>query len=190
MVPPPPPRLSITTGWPSASLRRLPMARPTVSIIPPAAKGTTMRTGLDGYAWPSAASGAIRSTIKIDRNVHIQFSSTLFSYRSLFPRLHPPAPVGPQLVAQDLATIALRQLAYDDHVLRHLGQRQASAAIGKNVVPIKLFAWLQTDVANHLLAIDRVRHADRRRLNHLSMRKQNLVDLLWRNIDAAADDDL
>ena len=44
----PPARLSITTGCPSASLIRFPVARATVSAAPPAANGTMRRTGLLG----------------------------------------------------------------------------------------------------------------------------------------------
>src|ERR1700674_5139172 len=49
MFPPAPVRLSITTGWPHASVSFLPPSRPNVSAIPPTGNGTTMRIGLSGY---------------------------------------------------------------------------------------------------------------------------------------------
>src|SRR5215468_2824968 len=49
MLPPAPPRLSITTGWPNALEMRSPTRRPTMSALPPAANGTIRRIGRSGY---------------------------------------------------------------------------------------------------------------------------------------------
>src|SRR4249920_642997 len=49
MLPPAPPRLSTTTGWPRALDMRSPTMRPTMSALPPAAKGTIRRIGRSGY---------------------------------------------------------------------------------------------------------------------------------------------
>src|SRR5688572_12665446 len=48
MIPPAPPRLSITTLWPSRSPSCWPMARPTTSLLPPGGNGMIRRTGFDG----------------------------------------------------------------------------------------------------------------------------------------------
>src|SRR5882757_6346731 len=50
MLPPAPPRLSITTGWPSAAEIRSATRRPTMSALPPAANGTIIRIGRSGNA--------------------------------------------------------------------------------------------------------------------------------------------
>ncbi len=47
-MPPPPLMFSITTGWPSASPSAGASMRPSTSIGPPAANGTTMVTGRVG----------------------------------------------------------------------------------------------------------------------------------------------
>jgi hypothetical protein len=44
----PPGRLSTTTGWPHISLSFCATMRPTMSVLPPAAKGTTSLTALTG----------------------------------------------------------------------------------------------------------------------------------------------
>lgn len=56
-LPPAPPRLSTTTGWPSASTRGAWMVRTSTSTRPPGASPTTRRTGLVGQApaWAQAA---------------------------------------------------------------------------------------------------------------------------------------
>ena len=48
MLPPAPARLSTMTGWPSSVVSAWPMMRARMSVVPPAAKGTTMVTGLVG----------------------------------------------------------------------------------------------------------------------------------------------
>src|SRR4051794_12285218 len=50
MLPPAPPRLSITTAWPIALPRYSPIARATTSEVVPAVNGTTMLSGRAGQA--------------------------------------------------------------------------------------------------------------------------------------------
>src|SRR5467141_2446331 len=50
MLPPAPGLFSITTVWPHTSCRRLPMRRAVVSVEPPGANGTTMRTVFAGQS--------------------------------------------------------------------------------------------------------------------------------------------
>src|SRR5438876_679830 len=50
MLPPAPGLFSITTDWPQTSCRRLPTRRAVVSVEPPGANGTTMRTDLSGQS--------------------------------------------------------------------------------------------------------------------------------------------
>src|SRR5437773_3630378 len=59
-MPLPPTRFSTTTGWPSVSLRRPAMRRPTRSGPPPGGIGTSRRTGFEGYC--AAATDASRAT--------------------------------------------------------------------------------------------------------------------------------
>src|SRR5471032_530240 len=54
MLPPAPPRFSITTGWPHASASFAPSSRATRYAGPPAGNGTITRTGFDGYCCASA----------------------------------------------------------------------------------------------------------------------------------------
>src|ERR1700682_4763573 len=69
MFPPAPVLLSISTGWPHASVSFLPISRPNVSAMPPTGNGTTMRIGLSGYvgacADASVAIGNIAAPISI-----------------------------------------------------------------------------------------------------------------------------
>src|SRR4249919_264477 len=60
MPPPAPPRFSITTGCPRAFDMRSPTMRPTMSALPPAAKGTIRRIGRSGY-FAKAARGSSAS---------------------------------------------------------------------------------------------------------------------------------
>src|SRR5262245_53035584 len=55
ILPPAPVRFSTTNCCPSSSPIFAPMRRATMSVGPPAAKGTTMRIGFDGYASPAVA---------------------------------------------------------------------------------------------------------------------------------------
>src|SRR5580704_1530184 len=48
MLPPAPPRFSITTVWPQISSSFLPTRRAVMSVEPPGVNGTTMRTGFAG----------------------------------------------------------------------------------------------------------------------------------------------
>src|ERR1700704_2881213 len=60
-TPLPPTRFSTTTGWPSVSLRRAAMRRPTRSGPPPGGIGTSKRIGFEGYC--AAATDAKRATL-------------------------------------------------------------------------------------------------------------------------------
>src|SRR5262245_29812720 len=57
MLPAAPPRFSTSTGWPHFSPSFCAITRPRMSVVPPAAQGTIMRTGLFGKAC-AAACGA------------------------------------------------------------------------------------------------------------------------------------
>ena len=54
-VPPAPGRFSTTNDWPHASLNFCANTRPSVSLPPPVANGTTTRVGLAGYSCACAA---------------------------------------------------------------------------------------------------------------------------------------
>src|SRR5258708_8804049 len=58
MLPEAPGRFSTTTGWPRRAPSRSATVRALVSVTPPAAKGTTSRTGRDGKARPEPAKGS------------------------------------------------------------------------------------------------------------------------------------
>src|SRR5882762_2932475 len=58
MLPEAPGRFSTTTGWPRRAPSRSVTARALVSVTPPAAKGTTNRTGRDGKACPEPVEGS------------------------------------------------------------------------------------------------------------------------------------
>src|SRR3712207_9369432 len=60
MLPPAPPRLSITTGWPSAAAMPFWIMRAAKSVCPPGGKPTTIVTGRDGHACARASMGAER----------------------------------------------------------------------------------------------------------------------------------
>src|SRR3954470_1887184 len=77
-MPPPPPTFSTITCWPSCSPRLVAMMRPTTSIGPPAAKGTTMVTGRAGQvcvgdvcASAGSASIAAKAAAKMSRNISV-----------------------------------------------------------------------------------------------------------------------
>ena len=57
LLPPAPGLLSTMKGWPNAFCSSGASARARMSVVPPAAKGTTMRTGLLGQAWADANIG-------------------------------------------------------------------------------------------------------------------------------------
>src|SRR5947207_3733062 len=60
MLPPAPPRVSITTCWPHTSESRSPMTRAMMSVAPPAANGTITRTKRFGQACCANAGRATR----------------------------------------------------------------------------------------------------------------------------------
>src|SRR5215471_10236867 len=57
MLPAAPPRFSTTTGWPHFSPIFCASTRPRISVVPPGAQGTIMRTGFAGYDCPAACWG-------------------------------------------------------------------------------------------------------------------------------------
>src|SRR5687767_2119429 len=57
MVPPAPPRFSMTIDWPSRSPSFCATMRATMSVEPPGGKGTIRRIGFAGQAWADAAPG-------------------------------------------------------------------------------------------------------------------------------------
>src|SRR6187549_2361645 len=57
MVPPAPPRLSITTCWPRISESFAASGRATVSVPPPGGNGTIILIGLLGQSWAAEANG-------------------------------------------------------------------------------------------------------------------------------------
>ena len=65
-IEPAPARFSITTVWPSRLPRSAPSSRATMSVLPPGAQGTTMRSGLSGQAaalQPMAGDSRVVATI-------------------------------------------------------------------------------------------------------------------------------
>src|SRR5258706_16422097 len=59
-MPPAPARFSTTNDWPKLSLSLLATMRPSVSAVPPGAKGTTTRTGFAGQ--PCANADAVNNS--------------------------------------------------------------------------------------------------------------------------------
>src|SRR5688572_9852434 len=93
MVPPAPGLLSTTTGWPSALASGSLMARATMSLAPPAAKVTTMRTGFSGQeAW--AAPAASRAQAMAVRKVFMRRSPRAVGRAVRKPRARSGAAVG------------------------------------------------------------------------------------------------
>src|SRR5688572_20151681 len=90
MLPPAPPRLSITTGCPRPSLTFCPTRRATPSAKPPAANATTTRTGFVGYCWPHAVmlrrAAAQASALRTG-------GSVMVSPRFGFGEFYNPAPI-------------------------------------------------------------------------------------------------
>ncbi len=74
-MPPAPPTFSITTCWPKVSDRRRPMMRPSTSVPPPAANGTTMVTGRFGQS--SAGAGAMPCKLAANANSSNRDSLTI-----------------------------------------------------------------------------------------------------------------
>src|SRR5262249_45224300 len=71
IVPPAPPRLSTTTGWPSASDIFGEMGRAITSAGPPGTKPTMMRIGFVGKVCAVAAPGARHRTPAIVSAIHL-----------------------------------------------------------------------------------------------------------------------
>ena len=67
MVPPAPGLLSTITGWPSDLANGSAMVRATMSLAPPAAKVTTMRTGFSGHAACATAASDHSAVLQIKR---------------------------------------------------------------------------------------------------------------------------
>src|ERR1700676_4333172 len=85
MFPPAPVRLSITTGWPHASVSFLPTSRPNVSAIPPTGNGTTMRIGLSGYVGTCADARVAIPQIAPPNNIGVIFRIKCFLLSSDYP---------------------------------------------------------------------------------------------------------
>src|SRR5262249_34719302 len=81
MVPPAPSLFSTTTDWPSVLLIDAAIERPTTSVGPPAANGTTSVTGRVGYPCASALPAAQASRIdnKVRRTVCMDLAPFGFS---------------------------------------------------------------------------------------------------------------
>jgi len=63
MLPAAPGRLSTITCWPNSSESFWAIGRAVVSVPPPTAKPTIMRTGLVGYSWAAAGAAAASSAV-------------------------------------------------------------------------------------------------------------------------------
>ncbi|SPA54889.1 Tripartite tricarboxylate transporter family receptor domain protein (fragment) [Cupriavidus taiwanensis] len=61
---------STTTGWPSFSPRPTASRRPSTSVAPPAANGTTSRSGRSGHvcAWAAGAADSVARAVAQARN--------------------------------------------------------------------------------------------------------------------------
>src|ERR671914_1517329 len=64
-APPAPVRFTTTTGCFQIFSICAASGRPTMSATPPGGNGTTIVTGFEGYAWPSAAAAKTSSAIPI-----------------------------------------------------------------------------------------------------------------------------
>src|SRR6266540_34295 len=84
-------------------------------------------------------------------------------------QLHPLVPVVLQLVTQHLAAVAFRQFGNDEHLLGNFRRRQACPAVVDHGGFAQAVAGLSHHVAHDLLAVDRVRHADRGGIEHVGM---------------------
>src|SRR5262249_47937312 len=97
-MPPAPPTFSMITCWLRTSERRRPRMRPSTSVPPPAANGTTMVSGRAGQVWETA--GVLQATTQAIRS--IAHSRACFCFRGgremrahcaafWLARRHPPA---------------------------------------------------------------------------------------------------
>ena len=69
LLPPAPGLFSTMKVWPKTFCNSGAKARARMSVVPPAANGTTMRTGLDGQACARAASGSDESKARVWRRL-------------------------------------------------------------------------------------------------------------------------
>src|SRR3977135_2657149 len=101
-----------------------------------------------------------------------------------------PSPKVHQHLAIELARFALRPRGAEHDLLRRLEGRKPIAAIAEQLTDIDRHARPSHHVAHHLLAVDRVRHADGGDLDQLGAPHQEAVDLDRRDVYAAADDEV
>src|SRR5688572_21219207 len=138
IVPPAPPRLSTSTCWPIDSPMRCATSRATTSVVPPAGKGTTIRSGRAGKAgsaaWrtldasASAASETARTNVPV-----IAMRSPPLKSRVLSVRYAPPPGTSPvPLISLDRASLAFGDAALLDHADLVLDAGERVALIGRN----------------------------------------------------------
>src|SRR2546422_11739396 len=111
-MPLPPTRFSTTTGWPSVSVRRAAMRRPTRSGPPPGGFGTSRGTGFEGYC--AAATDASRAAA---------IAGNPLSTRSIAGRSDPIGIVPPHVQA---ALAALDHGRFHAHLPRDFLHRTTS----------------------------------------------------------------
>src|SRR5580698_2102361 len=100
------------------------------------------------------------------------------------------APPFRQRLAIELAAFGLRQRRADDDLLRCLESWKRGGAVAKKLASIDVGARARDDVADHLFAVNRVRHADGRGFDHAGALHQARIDLDRRDFRAAANDQL
>src|SRR5690242_12639416 len=69
MAPEAPPRLSITTGWPSAEASFGCICRARMSVVPPGGQVTTSRIGRVGQAWACKIVGRASVAVAASKNL-------------------------------------------------------------------------------------------------------------------------
>src|SRR5262245_10615682 len=117
-------------------------------------------------------------------------SLNLLRYLRLRRQFHALVPIILELVAQHLAAIVLRQLRDEEDPLGILRRRQLRAAVVRHRGLGQARARPWHDVADDLLAVDLVGHADRRGIGDAGVLEQHRVDLERCDVDAAADDEI
>src|SRR4051794_23190076 len=90
----------------------------------------------------------------------------------------------------DLARRPFWQLGHEAQVARRFVAPELAQAVRAQLLLRAMRAGLQHDAGEDLLAVHGVRHADRGAFEHGGMAQQRLVDLAWRNVFAALDDEL
>src|SRR5690349_2077309 len=109
MFPPAPGRLSTITGCFQVSISFCPRARATVSTAPPAANGTTIRTGLAGYAWataPVAVAAEASAMSALENDLTEVRCELLRGIIDRFPpgrKAHPAPPIAAIVVSQHIS---------------------------------------------------------------------------------------